>query len=144
MAVLANAGAGDLEQDIVPVGFMPLTDCAALVMASVLGFDQRYGIKIELRREMSWSPVRDKLCDGALDASHALYGLVTGVHHFPGRQSRAAAQLLARRPRHRSAARRPPGHLAAVADGRQLAGLPPRRLLRRRAVERARCKKAAA
>jgi ABC-type nitrate/sulfonate/bicarbonate transport system substrate-binding protein len=80
MPGLQNAGAMAPELDTVRVGFMPLTDCAALVLASVLGFDQRYGIKIDLRREMSWSSVRDKLCDGALDASHALYGLVTGAH----------------------------------------------------------------
>ncbi|MDB5933787.1 MAG: Nitrate transporter, partial [Massilia sp.] len=94
MAALANAGAGGPEQDIVRVGFMPLTDCAALVMASVLGFDQRYGIKIDLRREMSWSSVRDKLCDGALDASHALYGLVTGVHLGLGARQRDMAVLM--------------------------------------------------
>lgn len=94
MAGLANAGAMAPEQDTVRVGFMPLTDCAALVMASVLGFDQRYGIKIDLRREMSWSSVRDKLCDGALDASHALYGLVTGAHLGLGARQRDMAVLM--------------------------------------------------
>jgi ABC-type nitrate/sulfonate/bicarbonate transport system substrate-binding protein len=92
MAALGYAGAP--EQDTVRVGFMPLTDCAALVMASVLGFDRRYGIKIDLRREMSWSSVRDKLCDGALDASHALYGLVTGVHLGLGARRRDMAVLM--------------------------------------------------
>jgi ABC-type nitrate/sulfonate/bicarbonate transport system substrate-binding protein len=94
MAGLANAGVMTPEQDTVRVGFMPLTDCAALVMASVLGFDQRYGIRIDLRREMSWSSVRDKLCDGALDASHALYGLVTGAHLGIGARQRDMAVLM--------------------------------------------------
>ncbi|MET0855423.1 MAG: CmpA/NrtA family ABC transporter substrate-binding protein [Telluria sp.] len=94
MAGLANAGVGAPEQETVRVGFMPLTDCASLVMASVLGFDQRYGIRIELRREMSWSSVRDKLCDGALDASHALYGLVTGAHLGLGARQRDMAVLM--------------------------------------------------
>ncbi|HEU4371887.1 MAG TPA: CmpA/NrtA family ABC transporter substrate-binding protein [Telluria sp.] len=94
MAGLANAGAMAPELDTVRVGFMPLTDCAALVMASVLGFDQRYGIRIDLRREMSWSSVRDKLCDGALDASHALYGLVTGAHLGIGARQRDMAVLM--------------------------------------------------
>jgi ABC-type nitrate/sulfonate/bicarbonate transport system substrate-binding protein len=99
MAGLANAGAfvagsSAPEQTIVRVGFMPLTDCAALVMASVLGFDQRYGIKIDLRREMSWSSMRDKLCDGALDAAHVLYGLVTGVHLGIGARRRDMAVLM--------------------------------------------------
>jgi nitrate/nitrite transport system substrate-binding protein len=99
MAVVANAsayvaGSDAPEQGVVRVGFMPLTDCAALVMASVLGFDQRYGVKIELRREMSWSSVRDKLCDGGLDAAHTLYGLVTGVHLGIGARQRDMAVLM--------------------------------------------------
>lgn len=94
MAGLAIGAAGAPAQDTVRVGFVPLTDCAALVMASVLGFDQRYGIKIDLRREMSWSSVRDKLCDGALDASHALYGLVTGAHLGLGARQRDMAVLM--------------------------------------------------
>lgn len=94
MAGLGNTGAMAPEQDTVRVGFMPLTDCAALVMASVLGFDQRYGVKIDLRREMSWSSVRDKLCNGALDASHALYGLVTGAHLGLGARQRDMAVLM--------------------------------------------------
>jgi ABC-type nitrate/sulfonate/bicarbonate transport system substrate-binding protein len=94
MAALAMTAAGAPELDTVRVGFMPLTDCAALVMASVLGFDQRYGIKIDLRREMSWSSVRDKLCDGALDASHALYGLVTGAHLGLGARQHDMAVLM--------------------------------------------------
>ena len=99
MAGLENAsafvaGSGAPEQDIVRVGFMPLTDCAALVMASVLGFDRRYGITLELRREMSWSSMRDKLCSGALDAAHALYGLVTGVHLGIGARRQDMAVLM--------------------------------------------------
>jgi nitrate/nitrite transport system substrate-binding protein len=99
MAVMANAsafvaGSDAPEQDTVRVGFMPLTDCASLVMASVLGFDQRYGVKLDLRREMSWSSMRDKLCDGGLDAAHTLYGLVTGVHLGIGARQRDMAVLM--------------------------------------------------
>jgi nitrate/nitrite transport system substrate-binding protein len=99
MAVMANAsafvaGSDAPERDVVRVGFMPLTDCAALVMASVLGFDQRYGVKLDLRREMSWSSMRDKLCDGGLDCAHTLYGLVTGVHLGIGARQRGMAVLM--------------------------------------------------
>lgn len=59
---------------------MPLTDCAPVVMAAVLGFDMKYGIKIMPTREASWANVRDKLIAGELDAAHVLYGLVYGVH----------------------------------------------------------------
>jgi nitrate/nitrite transport system substrate-binding protein len=99
MEVVANpsafvAGSDAPEQDSVRVGFMPLTDCAALVMASVLGFDQRYGVKLDLRREMSWSSMRDKLCGGGLDCAHTLYGLVTGVHLGIGARQRDMAVLM--------------------------------------------------
>jgi ABC-type nitrate/sulfonate/bicarbonate transport system substrate-binding protein len=61
------------------IGFMPLTDCASLVMAVERGFDKQYGVNIVLSRETSWASLRDKLGSGALDAAHALYGMVYGV-----------------------------------------------------------------
>lgn len=67
------------EKTVIKVGFMPLTDCASLVMASVLGLDEKYGIKLQLSREHSWSGMRDRLLRGELDAAHVLYGLVYGV-----------------------------------------------------------------
>ena len=36
-------------------------------MASVLGFDKKYGIKIVPSKEASWAGVRDKLVNGELD-----------------------------------------------------------------------------
>ena len=82
------------EKETVKVGFMPLTDCASLVMASVLGLDEKYGIKIALCREASWSGVRDKLVGGELDAAHVLYGLVYGAHMGIGAQQQAMAVLM--------------------------------------------------
>ncbi len=58
------------------VGFIPLTDCASVVMASVLGLDKKYGVTIISTREASWAGVRDKLVNGKLDFAHVLYGLV--------------------------------------------------------------------
>ncbi|MDC8758230.1 CmpA/NrtA family ABC transporter substrate-binding protein [Janthinobacterium fluminis] len=88
------AGSDKPERETVRVGFLPLTDCASLVMAAVLGFDRRYGIKIELRREASWAAVRDKLGSGELDAAHALYGLVYGVQMGIGGPQRDMAVLM--------------------------------------------------
>ena len=62
------------------IGFIPLTDCASVVMASVMKFDEKYGIKIIPTKEASWAGVRDKLMNGELDAAHVLYGLIYGVH----------------------------------------------------------------
>lgn len=74
------AGSDKPEKEEVRIGFIPLTDCASVVMASVLGFDKKYGIKITPSKETSWANVRDKLINGELDAAHVLYGLVYGVH----------------------------------------------------------------
>ncbi|MBC3882442.1 ABC transporter substrate-binding protein [Undibacterium sp. LX40W] len=73
------AGSDKPEKEEVKIGFIPLTDCASVVMASVLGFDKKYGIKIIPTKEASWASVRDKLVNGELDAAHVLYGLIYGV-----------------------------------------------------------------
>ena len=74
------AGSDKPEKEEVRIGFIPLTDCASVVMASVLGFDKKYGVKIVPTKESSWPGVRDKLVNGELDFAHVLYGLVYGVH----------------------------------------------------------------
>jgi ABC-type nitrate/sulfonate/bicarbonate transport system substrate-binding protein len=38
-------------------------------MASVMKFDEKYGIKIIPSKESSWAAVRDKLVNGELDAT---------------------------------------------------------------------------
>ncbi|HEX7440427.1 MAG TPA: CmpA/NrtA family ABC transporter substrate-binding protein, partial [Caldimonas sp.] len=74
------AGSDAPEKKEVRIGFIPLTDCASIAMASVLKFDEKYGIKIIPSKEASWAGVRDKLVNGELDMAHVLYGLVYGVH----------------------------------------------------------------
>jgi len=74
------AGSDKPEKEEVKIGFIPLTDCASVVMASVLGFDKKYGVKILPTKEASWAGVRDKLVNGELDMAHVLYGLIYGVH----------------------------------------------------------------
>jgi nitrate/nitrite transport system substrate-binding protein len=74
------AGSDKPEKEEVRIGFIPLTDCASVVMASVLGFDKKYGVKIVASKEASWAGVRDKLVNGELDMAHVLYGLIYGVH----------------------------------------------------------------
>ncbi|MBS4099206.1 MAG: ABC transporter substrate-binding protein [Sulfuricella sp.] len=74
------AGSDAPEKTELKVGFIPLTDCASVVMAALQGFDKKYGIKIIPTKEASWAAVRDKLTNGELDAAHVLYGLIYGVH----------------------------------------------------------------
>ena len=70
------AGSDAPEKKEVRIGFIPLTDCASVVMASVLKFDEKYGVKIIPTKEASWAGVRDKLVNGELDMAHMLWGLI--------------------------------------------------------------------
>ena len=64
---------------VLRLGFMPLIDCAPLVVAVRLQLDRQYGLQLQLHRQASWAAIRDKLLSGELDAAHALTGLVHGV-----------------------------------------------------------------
>ncbi len=88
------AGSDAPEKAEVKIGFIPLTDCASVVMASVLGIDKKYGVKIIPTKEASWAGVRDKLATGELDFAHVLYGLVYGVHLGIGGAKKDMAVLM--------------------------------------------------
>ena len=66
-AAVYAQGSDKPEKEEVRIGFIPLTDCASVVMASVLGIDRKYGVKIIPTKEASWAGVRDKLVNGELD-----------------------------------------------------------------------------
>ncbi len=82
------------EKKEVRIGFIPLTDCASVVMAAVNKFDEKYGVKIVPTKEASWAGVRDKLVNGELDMAHVLYGLVYGVHLGVGGPKKDMAVLM--------------------------------------------------
>jgi len=54
------------------IGFIPLVDAAALIVAVDKGFAAAEGLDITLVREVSWSNIRDKLNIGLFDAAHLL------------------------------------------------------------------------
>ena len=93
-AAVYAAGSDKPEKEEVRIGFIPLTDCASVVMASVLGFDKKYGVKIIPTKEASWAGVRDKLVNGELDMAHVLYGLVYGVQMGIGGAKKDMAVLM--------------------------------------------------
>jgi nitrate/nitrite transport system substrate-binding protein len=88
------AGTDTPEKTEVKIGFIPLTDCSSVVMASVLGLDQKHGVKFVLSKEASWAGVRDKLINGELDVAHVLYGLIYGVHLGIGGPKKDMAVLM--------------------------------------------------
>ena len=88
------AGSDAPEKTQVKSGFIPLTDCASVVMASVLGIDKKYGVTITPSKEAYWAAVRDKLLNGELDMAHVLYGLIYGVQLGVGGPKKDMAVLM--------------------------------------------------
>jgi ABC-type nitrate/sulfonate/bicarbonate transport system substrate-binding protein len=58
------------------VGFVALCDCAPLVVAGELGLFEKYGLRVQLSREVGWATIRDKIIYRELDAAHALAPMV--------------------------------------------------------------------
>jgi ABC-type nitrate/sulfonate/bicarbonate transport system substrate-binding protein len=69
----------DADRSKLKVGFIPIIDCAPIVLAEELGAFERQGLEVEIRREVSWANVRDKLALGVLDASHILAPLPLAI-----------------------------------------------------------------
>jgi ABC-type nitrate/sulfonate/bicarbonate transport system substrate-binding protein len=53
------------------IGFVPMIDCAALIVAQELGLFVKHGLRVTLSREVGWATVRDKLLHEELHAAHA-------------------------------------------------------------------------
>jgi NitT/TauT family transport system ATP-binding protein len=56
----------------VVAGFIPLLDCAPLVVAAEKGFAIQEGLELTLVRETSWANIRDRVVVGHFDAAHML------------------------------------------------------------------------
>ncbi len=66
--------------EVIKLGFIPLTDCAPLVVAKELGLFQKYGVNVELSKESSWANIRDKVLNGELDGAHCLFSMPLSVY----------------------------------------------------------------
>src|SRR6202040_1870934 len=67
-----RGGAAAMSEDRLRIGFIPLCDAAALIVAVDRGFTTAEGLDVELVREVSWSNIRDKLNIGLFDAAHLI------------------------------------------------------------------------
>ena len=70
---------GALEKRTLTLGFIPLTDCAPLVVAKELGYFDKYGLDVTLSKETSWANIRDKVSIGILDGAQMLAGMPIGM-----------------------------------------------------------------
>jgi nitrate/nitrite transport system ATP-binding protein len=65
-----------LEKVNLDIGFIPLTDCAPLVVAKEKGFFEKYGLEeVTLNREPSWKAIAKGIVDGRLDAAQMVAGM---------------------------------------------------------------------
>ena len=63
----------------VRIGFIPLVDCAPLLVARQMDLFRKHGVHVELSCEVGWATIREKLLYGQLDAAHAIAGLVLAM-----------------------------------------------------------------
>lgn len=91
------ASIGFAQARKIKLGFIPLTDCAPLVVAKELGLFAKYGVDVELSKESSWANIRDKVLNGELDGAHCLYSMpfsvYTGIGGKPGSEIKIAMTL---------------------------------------------------
>ncbi len=64
-----------LETRSVTLGFIPLLDCAPLIIARDKGFFRHNGLDVLLMRESSWSSLRDRVALRVLDGGHMLQAM---------------------------------------------------------------------
>lgn len=76
-----KTAAGSLRGVVQPVriGFVPLVDCAPLLVARELDLFHRHGVRVELSCEVGWATIREKLLYAQVDAAHAPAGLVLAM-----------------------------------------------------------------
>ncbi len=96
MLIHSMAGANPPKR-VVKLGFIPLTDCAPLVIAKEMGFFAKYGVDVQLSKEASWAVVRDKILNGELDGAHCLFSMpfsvYTGIGGKAGSEMKIAMTL---------------------------------------------------
>ena len=81
MAVRSTVPMRALSGVIQPVriGFVPLVDCAPLLVAEEKGMFRHHGVMVKLSCEVGWATVREKLLYRQLDAAHAIAGLALAM-----------------------------------------------------------------
>ncbi|OLP18139.1 nitrate ABC transporter substrate-binding protein [Leptolyngbya sp. 'hensonii'] len=68
----AANSAGNLEKKNLTIGFIPITCATPIVMSEPLGFYQKYGLNVTVKKMPNWAAVRDSAIAGELDAYHML------------------------------------------------------------------------
>lgn len=67
-----SGGTGNLEKTELTIGFIPITCATPIVMSDPLGFYEKQGLKVTVKKMPNWAAVRDSAIAGELDAYHML------------------------------------------------------------------------
>lgn len=71
-ALQKDSNKSPLEKTSLKVGFVPITCATPIIMASPLGFYEKYGLEVEVIKTAGWAVARDKSLSREYDASHML------------------------------------------------------------------------
>jgi ABC-type nitrate/sulfonate/bicarbonate transport system substrate-binding protein len=61
-----------VHTDVLRLGFMPLTDCAPLIVAEAAGLFRKHGVAVQLSPLHAWVALRDRMAIGKLDGGQLL------------------------------------------------------------------------
>jgi len=67
---------GGLEITDIRIGFLPLADCAPIIMAKERRLFQKFGLNVTLVKVNSWARMRDMLAVGDIQGAHMLAPMV--------------------------------------------------------------------
>jgi nitrate/nitrite transport system ATP-binding protein len=77
-----------LEKVSLDIGFLPVTDCAPLIVAKEKGFFQKHGLEnVNLVREKSWPAIANGISSGSLDAAMMAAAMPLALTIGMGKQS---------------------------------------------------------
>lgn len=69
---LAQDAAKNIEKKKLTVGFIPITCATPIIMAEPLGFYQKHGLDVTVKRASGWAVIRDWSINKEVDAAHML------------------------------------------------------------------------
>lgn len=72
--------ARDASLDVLRLGFMPLTDCAPLIVAEALGLFRKHQVSVALQPLSAWVALRDRIAIGKLDGGQMLCPMPIASH----------------------------------------------------------------
>ena len=68
----APAKTGTIEKPDLSIGFIPITCATPIIMSEPMGFYQKNGLNVKVRKAAGWAVVRDWAINGEVDAAHML------------------------------------------------------------------------